>query len=158
MEKICLIALLVVYISQIKAEMHGNNCEIETNVIESEVNNYRQFKLPQTKEGKCYGACVMKTVSIMNSRGKISSRNVERIAKELNSPEEHLQIGDIKKCSHSANQLNDDCETAYTFMKCLSAHTSEKLAKTGSLISISPPTVTVNLPPVTFVLFQLGGK
>nr|XP_014283302.1 uncharacterized protein LOC106685253 [Halyomorpha halys] len=100
----------------------------------------------------------MKSVSIINSRGKISSRKVEQIAKELTNPqEEPLRIGDIKRCSHSANQLNDVCETSYFFMKCLSAFKSKKLAKTGSLISISPPTVSINLPPVTFVLFQLGG-
>nr|WVD93582.1 odorant binding protein 5 [Graphosoma rubrolineatum] len=156
MKKTHLIVLLVVSISQIRAEMDGENCEIETNVIESEVNNYRQFKLPQTKEGKCYGACVMKSMSIINSRGKINSRRVEQIAKELKySQEESTRIGDIKRCSYSANQLNDECEIAYTFLKCLSAYKSAKLAKTG-FISISPPTVSVNLPPVTFVLFQLG--
>nr|QCZ25096.1 odorant binding protein 39 [Nezara viridula] len=158
MKKTHLIVLLVVSISKLKAEIDEKNCEIETNVIESEVNNYRHFRLPQTKEGKCYGACVMKSVSIINSRGKISSRKVEQIAKELrNSQEQAMRFADIKRCSHSANQLNDECETAYNFMKCLSAFKLEKLAKTGSFISISPPTVSVNLPPVTFVLFQLSG-
>ncbi|KAG8310305.1 pheromone binding [Homalodisca vitripennis] len=99
-------------------------CKAETGAKEDSVQTFDTQTIPESKEGKCMMACVLRKKGLMKD-GKMSGPDVTKHMEEMyaddpNKMEEAARV--VGMCSTIDVKGLDECEMAYTYMKCGQKH------------------------------------
>nr|AXS78213.1 odorant-binding protein 28 [Adelphocoris lineolatus] len=161
----CPVFVIVMYwVNQGSADVglldYSAQCVTEAGVTHDEADKIQQGNLPSNQQGKCYVACVLKSLGLVDRRGKISAENTNRLIDMYSN-----EPGDAKDktkqavntCATEANRAWtwSQCEVAYRMMSCI-LRTRGSLQQTRSITITLPQSITINPPPLSFTLFSVG--
>nr|AYN07360.1 odorant-binding protein 19 [Yemma signatus] len=153
------LAFAVAYVvgAQVNYKEIDERCAKETNVPNRDIENYKNFSLPETREGQCYGACVMKAVNMMNSRGKIVPSKAEELAARYVDDGNQLERirTRVQRCASTANRERNWCITSFKFSSCLLENRATTRQNANFAITFTIP-LSFSPPPISLTLFSFG--
>ncbi|BET00831.1 Odorant Hypothetical protein protein [Nesidiocoris tenuis] len=97
-----------------------DKCKGLHNVDDETIRQYiNQKKLPESQNGKCFVACIMKEVKALEN-GKANVAVMKEANRERNTDEAIIAKADqvIDICAQEVSAGGDECETAIQLVKC----------------------------------------
>lgn len=93
-------------------------CQPKTKASDTDIVNIRSKIFAENKEIKCFVYCILEMMNVMK-KGKITQDAAIRSLRSL-APDELVedQISAFLACASSPAGIKDNCEAAYTFVKC----------------------------------------
>nr|WVD93598.1 odorant binding protein 21 [Graphosoma rubrolineatum] len=103
-------------------EMAAMQCKTRFRVPNSDIEKIKNRQMPETKEGKCMMACILKKLKVISKDGKFQVNTVKSwIANKYKDDTKKLNRAYAKadSCAQELSTLGEDeCEYAVKILKC----------------------------------------
>ncbi|RVE46996.1 hypothetical protein evm_008380 [Chilo suppressalis] len=103
----------------------GIDCIKEYPLSLSDIKAFKEKRIPNNKDAKCFAACLFKKIGIMDDMGKLNAEKAKESAKQAFKNEEHTKKTEdiINSCAEVNEQTTSDgnkgCERAKLAFECL---------------------------------------
>uniref|UniRef100_A0A0K8T5Y7 Uncharacterized protein n=2 Tax=Lygus hesperus TaxID=30085 RepID=A0A0K8T5Y7_LYGHE len=162
MNKLVPLCAVAMWVYQSAADVglldYSGQCVSEAGITHEEADSIQQGNPPTSQKGKCYVACVLKSLGVVDQQGKISvddaNRLIEMYSTEANDAKEKTKQA-VTACAREANRSRNQCDVSYRMMRCL-LRKRGRPAQTRNITIGLPQTITFQLPPLSFTLFSVG--
>ncbi|BET00825.1 Odorant-Hypothetical protein protein [Nesidiocoris tenuis] len=138
---------------------YSNQCVSMSGITPDSAKSIQEGNLPTTMREKCYVACILRSIQVVDSGGKVSVNNAHLLI-DMYSTESAEAKAKTKKtvaeCAKEANVAKGRCEVSYQMMSCVLSKKTTKTPQTRTITITLPQTVTIQLPPLSFTLLSIG--
>ncbi|CAG9788064.1 unnamed protein product [Diatraea saccharalis] len=119
-------------IIQSKLVSSGLECIKDHPLSLSDIRAFKEKRIPNNEDAKCFTACLFKKIGIMDDMGKLNPANAREHAKQVfKGSEQHMKNADeiVTACSKVNDQMTSDgnkgCERAKLAFNCLTKNAAK---------------------------------
>ncbi|BET00836.1 PBP/GOBP family [Nesidiocoris tenuis] len=135
----------------IGAELAVVECKVRYRVPREDIERLKERHLPETRNGKCMLACILKKMNVITKKGDFDLKSVQRwLRNRYKDDTETLKRANTvaETCARSLPTLatNDECDMAVEIMSCV--RRQSKLARKKNEQSIDKTAQKLNVSAI----------